>query len=141
MTDHGEQLTGVARTVEQPRGVGRSFADAWGAESPAADPSADPGNSGAGALPAAEIAGNGAQSNASHLADSSAHLGHAPSVTVTLPLRAASSAPGSTHAGTADRLTLEIRREVAASSANGAPDRIVVTVSLDDGDQQVVVTL
>ena len=135
MTDHGEQLTGVARAVEQPGGVGRSFADAWGAESPAADPSAEPGNSGAGALPAAEIAGNGAHSNASHLADSSANAGRAPSVTVTLPLRTGSQA------GASDRLTLEIRREVAASGANGAPDRIVVTVSLDDVDQQVVVTL
>ena len=141
MTDHGEHTSEARLPRTSPVGAGPSFTDAWAAATLPADPEADSLDLEAGtAAPArADSAGLLPASLGATAPSSSADQGV--SVTVRRPPRADLAASGSEQRNGDGDLTVEVRRAGHQAEAGQAAERIVVTVSLGQSAQQVVVTL
>ena len=137
MTDHGEQPGDQRRAPATTGAIGRSFADAWGTDSPAAELSTAPFDE-AGLAPATEAGPEMTPMGDVHATTSFASARQATSVTVSRPLRTDLSAPA--QSGTDDRLTVEIRRQGGSLEPSRPPETIVVTVSLNGVDEQVAVS-
>ena len=139
MADHGEQPVDSRRALVTPGGVGRSFADAWGAEPPTADLAAASFDQ-AGLLPAPQASSDMTPMGDLHAPSSSASASQTMSVTVSRPLRTDTAAAGSALSEGDDHLTVEIRREGGETIPGRPPERIVVTVSSNRASEQLSVT-
>ncbi|MDP8923966.1 MAG: hypothetical protein M3O34_13940 [Chloroflexota bacterium] len=141
MTDRAEQATELRRTPEPPIGMGRSFADVWGAEPPAADPyAAITGEVEATPRPPSRGDGEATLMAAPRMPDTSANTRQTLSVKVSRPMPRGLATSGSDQTEDNNRLTVEIRREGDTFDPNRSPEQIVVTVSLNHVDEQVAIT-